>query len=69
VQMAGGSGAADHITIGDGARIGAASIALRDVPAGATWLGFPADDANATKRQWVALKRLPELLRRLRDVK
>lgn len=69
VQMAGGSGAADHITIGDGARIGAASIALRDVPAGATWLGFPADEASATKRQWVALKRLPELLRRMRDFK
>jgi len=67
VQMAGGSGAADHITIGDGARIGAASIALRDVPAGATWLGFPAGEAGATKRQWAALKRLPELLRQLRN--
>lgn len=65
VQMAGGSGAADHVAIGDRARIGAASIVLRDVPAGASWLGYPADEAGAVKRQWVALKRLPELVRRL----
>ncbi len=67
VQMAGGSGAADHITIGSGARVGAASIALRDIPPGATWLGYPADEAGAVKRQWVALKQLPALIRRLRE--
>jgi UDP-3-O-[3-hydroxymyristoyl] glucosamine N-acyltransferase len=65
VQMGGSSGVADHLTIGNGARIGAGAGVVRDMPAGATWMGFPADDASVVKRQWVALKRLPELVRRL----
>lgn len=69
VQMGGGVGVRDHVVIGAGARVGGGSIVYADVPAGATWLGYPADDAGAIKRQWVALKRLPELLRRLRETK
>jgi UDP-3-O-[3-hydroxymyristoyl] glucosamine N-acyltransferase len=65
-QIGGGVGLSDHVTIGPGARVGGGSVVYQDVPAGATWLGVPGADAGATKRQWVALKRLPELLRRLR---
>ena len=66
VQIGGAVGLSDHVTIGPGARVGGGSIVYRDVPAGATWLGVPAGDAGAVKRQWVALKRLPELLGQLR---
>lgn len=66
VQIGGAVGLSDHVTIGPGARVGGGSIVYQDVPAGATWLGAPAGDAGAVKRQWVALKRLPELLGQLR---
>lgn len=65
-QIGGAVGLSDHVTIGPGARVGGGSIVYQDVPAGATWLGVPAGDAGAVKRQWVALRRLPELLGQLR---
>jgi UDP-3-O-[3-hydroxymyristoyl] glucosamine N-acyltransferase len=67
-QIGGAVGLSDHVTIGAGARVGGGSIVYQDVPAGATWLGLPAGDMGAVKRQWVALKRLPELLAQLRGV-
>jgi UDP-3-O-[3-hydroxymyristoyl] glucosamine N-acyltransferase len=69
VLMGGGVGVRDHVTLGSGAKIGGGSIVYSDVPAGASWAGFPADEAGLVKRQWVALKRLPELLRRLRETR
>lgn len=66
VQIGGAVSIRDHLTIGDGARIAGGSILYHDVPAGAVWAGFPAGEATATKRQWVMLRRLPELMRLLR---
>jgi UDP-3-O-[3-hydroxymyristoyl] glucosamine N-acyltransferase len=66
VLLGGSVGISDHLKIGAGARIGGGSIVYSDVPAGATWLGFPAAEAGVVKRYWVAQKRLPELLRKLR---
>lgn len=62
VQIGGRGGASDHVTIGSGARLGGNSVAFKDVPPGATWIGFPADEASATKRQWASLRRLPQLI-------
>ena len=31
-----------YITVGDGARLGAGSVVVKDVPAGAVWVGNPA---------------------------
>ena len=42
VAFGGQAGIADHIIVGEGARVGAAAGVLRDVPAGQTWSGFPA---------------------------
>ena len=42
VIMGGGSAIADHLTIGDGARIAGKSAIMHNVPAGETWSGFPA---------------------------
>jgi len=62
VQIGGRGGASDHVSIGDGARLGGNSVAFKNVPAGATWIGFPADEAGSVKRQWASLRQLPRLI-------
>ncbi len=42
VLVGGQAGFADHVTVGDGARIAAKSGVIGDVPAGATYGGYPA---------------------------
>jgi UDP-3-O-[3-hydroxymyristoyl] glucosamine N-acyltransferase len=41
---------------------------MRDIPDGGTVLGIPAMPDKQTKRQWVALGQLPELVRRVREL-
>jgi len=64
VQMGGMAGIIDHINVGKGARLGAAAILFSDVPAGETWLGFPASNSKAVLRQWAAIRKLPDQNRR-----
>lgn len=65
VVLAGQAGVADHVTIGDGARIAARAGVIGNVPAGATWSGFPARPHGEAMRASAALLRLPGALRRL----
>lgn len=55
-QFGGQAGVADHMTIGDGARVGASGGVLKDVPAGETWGGFPAQPVQRWLREvaWVS---------------
>src|SRR5688572_4759587 len=62
------SGVAGHLKLGRQSTVGAKSGVLWDVPDGGTVLGMPALPDKQTKRQWIALKQLPELLRRMRDL-
>lgn len=64
-QLGGGVCVADHRTVGRRARIGAMSGVIADVADGATVLGIPAEDAMVALRQAVALRKLPEFMRRL----
>lgn len=66
VQLAGQAGIAGHLTIGDGARIAAQAGVIGDVPAGATYSGYPARPHHEAMRASAALFRLPDLLERLR---
>jgi UDP-3-O-[3-hydroxymyristoyl] glucosamine N-acyltransferase len=63
--IAGAVGITDHIKVGAGAKVGAMSLVMQDVPAGATYLGHPADPAQSVLRQWASVRKLPGLLRRL----
>lgn len=64
--MAGGqAGVAGHVHVGDRARMAAQSGIAGDVAAGATVAGAPATDIGTWRRYSVALRRLPELLRRI----
>jgi UDP-3-O-[3-hydroxymyristoyl] glucosamine N-acyltransferase len=65
VQLGGGAGIADHLRIGHGARVAAMSAVRTDVPDGVTVLGVPAEPATLALRQLAALRKLPDLLRRL----
>ena len=67
--MGGKVGIRDHITVGSGATIFAYSAVMGDVPAGATWLGIPAEDASRQLRQLAAIRKLPELLTEVRSIK
>jgi UDP-3-O-[3-hydroxymyristoyl] glucosamine N-acyltransferase len=65
VVVASQSGIAGHLKIGRQAVIGAKSGVMRDIPDQGTVLGIPAAPDQQAKRQWVAIQRLPELIRRV----
>lgn len=58
VIIGGSASIKDHTTIGSGAVIGACSGVTADVPAGKTYLGYPAMEARTTLKQWATLKKL-----------
>lgn len=60
------AGTTDHVRIGERAFIGARAGLHHDVPDGARVFGSPATEERAWHRSVSALKRLPELLRRVR---
>ena len=67
VIIAGQAGLAGHITVGSGARIAAQAGVIGDVPAGETWSGYPARPHREALRGQAALRKLPDLLRRIGD--
>ncbi|HEY8190761.1 MAG TPA: UDP-3-O-(3-hydroxymyristoyl)glucosamine N-acyltransferase [Micavibrio sp.] len=56
--LAGQAGVAGHLTIGKGARIAAQSGIMKDVPAGAEMMGYPALPIRQFMRQVATLNRL-----------
>ncbi len=68
VSLAGQAGVVGHLVIGDDARIGARSVVTGNVEPGAYLLGHPATHHTVWKRAQVAWRRLPEILRRLRNL-
>ncbi len=58
-------GIGDHIRIGDGVKAGGQTGITHDIPAGQTIFGYPALELKETFRMFAALRRLPELLRRV----
>lgn len=64
--VAGGQvGIGDHRRVGAGARLGGKAGVWRDVPDGAEVFGYPALDVKESFRITAALRRLPDLLRRV----
>lgn len=68
VVIASQSGIAGHLKLGNQSIVGAKSGVLRDVPDGATVLGYPAAPDKQAKRQWVATAQLPDMIRQLREL-
>ena len=63
----GQAGIADHVTIAEGTIVGAQAGVAGDIGPG-IWLGSPAILAKDARRVFPVLARLPELLRRLREL-
>lgn len=66
VTLAGQAGLQGHIKVGDGAVIGGQAGVFSDVPAGATYSGYPARPHKESMRAQAGLFKLPEILKRLR---
>jgi UDP-3-O-[3-hydroxymyristoyl] glucosamine N-acyltransferase len=69
VVLGGQVGVANHLKIGDGVRAAAQSGIAHDVEAGATVGGTLAFDVENWKRSALAVRRLPELLKEVRELK
>jgi UDP-3-O-[3-hydroxymyristoyl] glucosamine N-acyltransferase len=68
VVIASQSGIAGHLKLGTQATIGAKSGVMRDIAPGETVLGYPAAPDKQAKRQWIAMSKLPDALRRLKTL-
>jgi UDP-3-O-[3-hydroxymyristoyl] glucosamine N-acyltransferase len=69
VVMGGQSGVADHLTIGNGAQIGGQAGVIQDVEAGEVLWGIPAQPIQSVLRQNILIKRLPELFKKVNELK
>lgn len=68
VVLGGQVGLAGHLKLGNQVTVAAQSGVMHDIPDGEKWLGSPAQPDRTTKRQWLALHQLPELLRRVKEL-
>ena len=68
VTLAGQAGLPGHLSIGDGATIAAKSAPFNDVPAGATYGGYPAVPHREFLKSQAALLKLHEFIRRVRKL-
>ena len=66
--LGGQVGVQGHIEIGAGAKIGGQAGVISDVPAGATYSGYPARPHREAMRVQAASFRLPELLKRWKEM-
>jgi len=68
VVLAGQVGVADHVTLGDDVMASAQSGLHGEIPSGTRVAGTPAVEGRAWLRVSAALKQLPDLIRRVRDL-
>ena len=66
--LAGQVGTAGHLTVGEGAVITAKSGVPNDVPSAALYSGYPAVENRQWLKTQAVLNRLPELLRKVREL-
>ena len=67
-RIGGGCGIADHLNIGRGVSLAARSGVMSDIPDGATWGGFPAQDIRMALREVALVRKLPEWHRQLKHL-
>jgi len=65
--LGGHAGVLEQLTIGPGAKLAAKALATRNVPAGETWHGNPASEVSSALREVAALRKLPDLVKTLKN--
>jgi UDP-3-O-[3-hydroxymyristoyl] glucosamine N-acyltransferase len=65
VILAGQAGIGGHLKLGDHVTIGAQAGVMTDISDGGKWLGSPAQPDKDFKRQVIALRHLPEVLKKI----
>ncbi len=65
VVLAGQVGIAGHLKIGNQVTVAAQSGVMNNIPDGGKWLGAPACPDKEMKRQFIAIKQLPDWLKRI----
>ncbi len=68
VIVAGQTAISDHVHLGDGVQVAAKSLVTNDIAAGKTRRGVPAVDGYQFGREQVSLRKLPALLKTIRDL-
>jgi UDP-3-O-[3-hydroxymyristoyl] glucosamine N-acyltransferase len=68
VVLAGQVGLAGHLKIGNQVIVGAQAGVMNDIPDGERWLGTPATSDKEMKRQFIGIRRLPDLLKRVAEL-
>ena len=68
VIVAGQAGIAGHLKIGSHVIVSGQSGVMHDIPDGEKWFGSPAQPDKVTKRQFLALQRLPDLVKRIAEL-
>ncbi len=68
VMIGGQVGFVGHIEIGDNTTIGAQSGVSKSLPANSIYFGYPARPMMQAKREEAALRRLPDLLKKISDL-
>ncbi|MEM6910865.1 MAG: UDP-3-O-(3-hydroxymyristoyl)glucosamine N-acyltransferase [Verrucomicrobiota bacterium] len=68
VIFAAQTGAAGHLKIGDQAVIMARGGVIKDLPGGQHYMGFPAVPERDAKKETIALRRLPQLQKRVKEL-
>lgn len=68
VIFAGRSGSHGHITVHDGAIITGQAVATKDIPAGQMYSGYPARPAAEHRKSEAVRMKLPELLKRIKEL-
>ncbi|MEK7706666.1 MAG: UDP-3-O-(3-hydroxymyristoyl)glucosamine N-acyltransferase [Verrucomicrobiota bacterium] len=65
VVLAGQVGVAGHLKIGNQVTVAAQSGVMNNIPDGEKWFGAPAQPDKVSKRQLIALRQLPDWLKRI----
>ena len=68
VFLAGQVGVAGHLKINDFAKVGAKSGVMNDVPPNAEFWGIPATFANDQKKIILSLRKLPEIVKKIKNL-
>jgi len=68
VAVGGSVGIIDHVRVGNGVQVAAKSLVASDIPDGKIVRGIPVTDGHLFLREQASLRKLPEWIKRMRDL-